>query len=276
MPQKESDELRESHSSVPLASVNFPFGFEINNLLTYHNVPNDVVTEFEQNDQCHPGKQLKGIGTMPKVKIMLAKRQEENEEIDGSRPGRPYARLVPSRVLWVNSTQYKSHDPCLPLDPLWWPDQQRLWMPVPPQVNTDVPITEKDVRYLERLVRTLLRAVNVLVYNNECLDQLLENNTPSDYHAQCGFSKSIYRVYDHVVDDVLKLSVELLTSIVNLRRDAVLLHTRIPPFVSAKLRNAPFASNLELFTSDHIFDAHELIADNLIRYPFASASGSYA
>ena len=267
VPQMESESLRVSHFDLNGESSDFPIQFDLARLVDYHDIGFADLFEFPSTDPFQPNKPVQGIATLNITRQLLETRVAENFEIDNEYPGRPYSKLIPTQKIAVVPTQYDTTDFYLPIDALWWPDEQRLWLPAPPKPNTDVPITEIDVRYLERLSRTVIRIANMQLYTLECLKKYFEANTPDVLSAHVSVPKSICRVYEQTGLDALKIAIELVTSFVNLRRDAVIQHARIPPTAALWLRNRSFADSIELFDSDEIHKIHDFTARHLTKTP---------
>ena len=143
-----------------------------------------------------------------------------------------------------------------------------MWLPVPPSVNTDIPLQEVDARYLERLSQIAVRIINMQSFTTESLYQWLEREYKDLSDDETSVPKSALLLLDHTIQDMLRVSIELLVSFMNLRRDVVLSHSRIPPDWALLLQNRPFLSDTYLFSSDDLDAVHKYVYDSVVKMSF--------
>ena len=206
-----------------------------------------------------------GLPTHPKIKIWLKARQGENSEQDKAPPGRKYATVKPTNILKVNHIQYESADTIAPIDALVWPDEHRIWMPAPFRCQTDIPLCEREARYLERLTRVLIRILSLQHHTIDGLGNILAPTTPKAKVKSTTLTAHCLALLEHTSADAAKVAIELLNSIINLRRDALLMHSRIPPEAALWLRSRTYDDSYQLFESCDIHRVHEYTARHMLK-----------
>ena len=213
-----------------------------------------------------------GFPTHRRVNRLAVIREEENCRQDSEGNGRKYCTLAPTEELKVDCNQYESADGKLQIDPLLWPLKHEIWMPHPFRADTDIPLCELDAQYLEKLTRTALRVVNLSYYNTEVLENFMNKFRTQLVPEHGTTSHTCLQVLHHTNTDLTKLLLEILQSLVNLRRDAFLLHTKIPPEAALWLRARSFTHAHHLFeigSTDrvHSFTHKQIQPPTLIRPP---------
>ena len=264
--------LTKSHITLcPGTDGDFEVSGALMNLLRFHSVPSADMYELGAGS-FNPGRKIRGIHTLPIVQECLKLRMDENYSTDTKWPGRGYSRLNRTEVLKVCPAPYETVDKFCRIDALRWPRTTRPWMPDAPSEETDVPLCEVDARYLESLARTILRAANVQAYGLEAIQEWFRSNCADVLTRDKSVPKNFLVLQSRATTDIIKLAVEILVSIVNLRRDVLLQHSLLSPFIALWHRNRAFSQSSSLFRTADIKEATECLAKHLKKAQFKAAA----
>ena len=112
--------------------------------------------------------------------------------------------------------------------------------------NSDIPFVEKDARYLETLIRTIIRILNTQIF----ITKVIHNHLPTENNK---LWSAILKTLQKTNQDLLQLAIEILQSLVNLRRDAILQHSLIPADIAVWIRSRSFIISQFLFDTMDLY-----------------------
>ena len=186
--------------------------------------------------------ELVSLETTEAVVNSVLKRQLAFKEDDlRSKSGRTLSRLhVSAPRMNVKNQLYRSADGAIPMEALSQPSNPAIWMPeVHP--DSDIPLQERDARVIETLSRQALNISSVQDHTLTAIKTALEPVLTNESGIQ-----ELIQTLSLSIRDTIKVSSHLLTAIVQLRRDAFLLHAW--DLGSCKsLRHAAILHETELF-----------------------------
>lgn len=194
-----------------------------------------------------PPEAFIALETTQAVRNAVLKRQLLFQEEDTKqKSGRTLSRLhMTAPRMNVKGKLYASSDGAIPLDPMSQPSQPAVWMPEV-HADSDIPLQERDAKTLEALARQGLNICSVQDHTLTAIKSKLDPVLASDTVLQ-----ELIQTLSLSLRDMVKVSSHLLTSIVQLRRDAFLLHALDVGSCRA-LRHAPILHETELFPRQDI------------------------
>lgn len=229
-----------------------------------HNLTETIISPINQIEpRTTPGLQCKklggtvnlyGVPTTQGIQQFLAEIIKESNKYTPIYNQRKWCTLQDSTELSVNRQPYESNDGILPLTPLSWPDPPHVWMPNQISENTDIPVTEGNMRKFEGQMRTTLRIMSMQDTILEALTNLLRR----DEEAQTRYLLYVTAIGD-TSEDITRIATEMLWNIIQLRRDAVLYHSTLFYDQARRLRDINILGQTEMFPAaalDSVFDVN--------------------
>ena len=188
------------------------------------------------------GEDFVALETTQAVINALKQRQIafKNED-ERSKGGKTLTRLhMTDPKLNVKTQLYKSLDAAIPMEALTQPVCPDIWMPeVLP--DSDIPLQERDARFMETLTRQALNITSIQDHTLAAVKEKIKDQLAGDISLH-----EIVQTLALSIRDLVKVLTHSLTSIVQLRRDAFLLHAW-DGAACRKLRHADILYQSQLF-----------------------------
>ena len=167
-----------------------------------------------------PPDALIALETTEAVKNAILKRQANFRNDDLKNPtGRTLSRLhssVPS--MNVKPLLYRTSDGAVPMEALSQPSDLTIWMPdVKP--DSDIPLQERDAKVFETLSRQGLNIASMQDHTLAAIRAVIQPDHENEFVC-----RELIQTLSLSIRDMVKVCSLILTSIVQLRRDAFLAH----------------------------------------------------
>lgn len=185
-----------------------------------------------------------GITQLITARLLELKEQDKHE-------AKTLGRVHTSKTLEVRTTPYLSCDAKVPMVALEQPPTSKhAWLPSVKQ-DSEVPLTEKDLKLLEVLARKMVNILSIQDHTLAAINKNLEGKMHED-----PVMDRMFKSLGYATEDLSKLAVNFLLNIVQLRRDVILLHTWDTK-LARRLRYSAIEGQSELFPPDETLKVSE-------------------